>query len=165
MTAIRDSIVPAKNVTIRAAAGLIFTEDGHYLLQCRDNNPEIAFPDELSLFGGRVKKSEGPAEGLRRELREELELEAGAISYFSQIVYDAILGDGTTHQRYYFEVPIDISIFNALILHEGAGMRLMGGDDIAREFTRIIPYDLAFVRLHMRLRQARALGAGAGKIR
>jgi 8-oxo-dGTP pyrophosphatase MutT (NUDIX family) len=155
MTAIRDSIVPEESVSIRATAGLIFTEDGRYLLQHRDGNPEIIFPHFFCLFGGTVEESENPAEGLRRELWEELELEADRISYFSQVAFDAVFADGAIHQRYYFEVPVSIGVVDTLTLHEGAGMKLMTPEDITREMARIVPYDLAFVQLHRHLRLAK----------
>ncbi len=161
MTAIRDSIVPTENVSVLSAVGLIFTEDGRYLMQLRDDNPGILFPNYFCLFGGTVEKSEGPVKGLRRELREELELEADRISYFSQLAFDAVFTDGTTHQRYYFEVPVSISVVDSLTFHEGAEMRLMTADDIAREALRFVPYDFGILRMHMLLRQNDGETSGA----
>jgi 8-oxo-dGTP pyrophosphatase MutT (NUDIX family) len=152
-------------VDIRTAAALLGTPDGRYLMQLRDGNPEISFPDFFCLFGGEMEPGEEPEAGLRRELHEELELEAGDISYFSQFVFDAIYADGTLRQRYYFEVPIDPDMVDTLVLHEGAAMRLMTEDDIAEEMLRFIPCDLAILRLHMLLQQTRASGANIQKIR
>ena len=112
-----------------------------------------------------MEPGEDPETGLRRELREELELEAGDISYFSQLVFDAIYADSTLRQRYFFEIPIDPGVVDTLVLHEGAGMQLMTADDIADSVSRIGPYDLTILRLHILLGQTRASGVSVQKIR
>ncbi|MDP6781567.1 MAG: NUDIX domain-containing protein [Alphaproteobacteria bacterium] len=153
MTAPEASFVAEEDVGIRTSSAILVTPDGRYLIQLRDDNPEISFPDFLSLFGGALEPEEDPEAGLRRELCEELELEAGDISYFSQFVFDAVHADGTLRQRYYFAVPIDPDVVDTLVLHEGAEMKLMAADDIAEEIFRFVPYDLAILRMHMLLRQ------------
>jgi 8-oxo-dGTP pyrophosphatase MutT (NUDIX family) len=134
-------------------------------MQLRDNNPEISFPGFFCLFGGELEPGEEPEAGLRRELAEELELEVDEINYLSQFVFDAIYADSTLRQRYYFEVPIDPDVIEALVLHEGAGMKLMTEDDIADSVSRVGPYDLTILRLHILLGQARASGTSVQKIR
>ena len=131
-------------------------------MQLRDHNPEIPFPGFFCFFGGELELGEEPKAGLRRELREELDLEveAGDISYFSQFVFDAIYTDGGIRQRYYFEIPIDPGVINTLVLHEGAGMRLMTAGDIAEETLRFVPYDLAILRMHMLIREGHFRNAG-----
>jgi len=152
-------------VGIRTAAAVLVTPDGRYLMQLRDNNPEISFPGFFCLFGGELEPGEEPEAGLRRELAEELELEVDEINYLSQFVFDAIYADSTLRQRYYFEVPIDPDVIEALVLHEGAGMKLMTEDDIADSVSRVGPYDLTILRLHILLGQARASGTSVQKIR
>jgi len=154
------SIIPEEDVGLRTASAILVTPDNRYLMQLRDNNPEIPFPDTFCLFGGHVEVREDPEVGLRRELHEELELEAGDISYFSQLVFDAIYADGRIRQRYYFEIPIDPGVINTLVLHEGAGMRLMTAGDIAEETLRFVPYDLAILRMHMLIREGHFRNAG-----
>ena len=165
MAVIPQSIIPAEDVDLCTAAALLVTPDGHYLMQLRDDSPGITFPGFFCFFGGEIEPGEEPEAGLRRELREELELEAGDISYFSQFVFDAIYADGTIRQRYFFEVPIDPEVIDTLVLHEGAGMKLMTADDITEEISRLIPYDVAILRLHMLLQQTPASGANIQKIR
>ena len=153
MTAVTPPFVREEDVGISTAAALLVTPDGRYLMQLRDDNHEVSFPGFLCLFGGALEPGEEVEAGLRRELREELELEAGDISYFSQFVFDAVYADGTLRQRYYFEAPIYPDVIDTLVLHEGAGMRLMAVDDIAEEIFRFVPYDLAILRMHMLLRR------------
>lgn len=165
MTVVASSFVPERDVGIRTAAAVLVTPDGRYLMQLRDNNPEISFPGFFCLFGGELEPGEEPEAGLRRELAEELELEVDEINYLSQFVFDAIYADSTLRQRYYFEVPIDPDVIEALVLHEGAGMKLMTEDDIADSVSRVGPYDLTILRLHILLGQARASGTSVQKIR
>jgi len=165
VTVVASSFVPERDVGIRTAAAVLVTPDGRYLMQLRDNNPEISFPGFFCLFGGELEPGEEPEAGLRRELAEELELEVDEINYLSQFVFDAIYADSTLRQRYYFEVPIDPDVIEALVLHEGAGMKLMTEDDIADSVSRVGPYDLTILRLHILLGQARASGTSVQKIR
>ena len=136
-------------------------------MQLRDTGQQTFFPDTLCLFGGALEEGEDPEAGLRRELLEELELrlEASDISYFSQLVFDSIYADGTPRHRYYFEVPIDSGVIDTLVLHEGAAMKLMTADDIAREALRFVPYDFAMLRMHMLLQQTRERGSAGARER
>ena len=147
--------IPTGKTCLRTAGALLVTPDGRYLMQLRDDKSGISFPGFFCLFGGEIKLEEEPETGLRRELREELELEleAGDISYFSQLVFDAIYADGGIRQRYYFEVPIDPDVIDTLVLHEGVDMRLMTADDIVAEFFRLVPYDLTILSMHRLLRE------------
>src|SRR5205085_11015572 len=58
-----------------AVAALIVVDGSGYLLQRRDNVPQIFFPDHWGLFGGAIDPGETPEAALRRELREELMLD------------------------------------------------------------------------------------------
>ncbi len=159
------SFVAEEDVGIRTSVAILVTPDGRYLMQLRDDKAGVSFPDTLWLFGGALEPGEDPEAGLRRELREELELEAGEMRYFTQLVFDAIYADGRIRQRYYFEIPIDPDVVDTLVLHEGAGMQLMTADNIAREALRFVPYDFAMLRMHMLLQQTRERGSGVEKIR
>ena len=165
MAVIPQSIIPAEDVDLCTAAALLVTPDGRYLMQFRDNNQEISFPGYFCLFGGELEPGEDPETGLRRELAEELEMEVGEISYFSQFVFDAIYADGSLRQRYFFEIPIEVEMIDTLVLHEGAGMKLMTADDIADSVSKVGPYDLTILRLHILLSQAHASGTSVQKIR
>ncbi len=158
-------LIAEKEVGFRTSAALLGTPDGRYLMQWRDDDPQIYFPDSFGLFGGALEEGEGPEAGLRRELLEELELrlEASDISYFSQLVFDSIYADGTPRHRYYFEVPIDSGVIDTLVLHEGAAMKLMTADDIAREAFRFVPYDFTILCLHMLLQQDGVFNSDIGK--
>src|SRR3954470_23042017 len=57
---------------MNAVAALLVLDDGRYILQLRDNKPQIFYPDHWGLFGGAVDEGEHEVEALQRELREEL---------------------------------------------------------------------------------------------
>src|SRR6266481_8073098 len=57
-----------------AVAALLQLSDCRYLMQLRDSNPDIFYPDHWGCFGGAVDPGEAPAAALVRELGEELAL-------------------------------------------------------------------------------------------
>ncbi len=54
------------------AKALIYQNE-HFLLQLRDDSPEIVYPNQWSFFGGGIDLGENPWQALQRELEEELE--------------------------------------------------------------------------------------------
>mgnify|MGYP006301460863 CR=1 FL=1 len=50
----------------------ILLAEGRYILQLRDNKPEITAPGMWGLFGGGVNPGESPDEAIQREIEEEL---------------------------------------------------------------------------------------------
>ena len=55
----------------QASKAIIYYKQ-QYLLQLRDDNPDIPYPNCWSFFGGEIGDSETPWEALQRELQEEL---------------------------------------------------------------------------------------------
>jgi 8-oxo-dGTP diphosphatase len=47
---------------------------GKILLHLRDNNPSIPFPNTWQLLGGAREPNETPEETIRREIKEEIEI-------------------------------------------------------------------------------------------
>ena len=71
------------------AAALLVSDDGRYLMQHRDALPSINFPDHWCCFGGGIEPGETAEAALRRELREEIDYEAGSITPFTE--YQVVL--------------------------------------------------------------------------
>jgi 8-oxo-dGTP pyrophosphatase MutT (NUDIX family) len=55
-------------------AKAILLLQGRYVLQLRDDRPDIAAPNTWGLFGGQPDPGETPDEAIRREIHEELEI-------------------------------------------------------------------------------------------
>jgi 8-oxo-dGTP diphosphatase len=55
-----------------AVALAILHQAGQFLMQLRDDLPNIIYPGHWGLFGGHLEPGEEPAEAVRRELLEEI---------------------------------------------------------------------------------------------
>lgn len=138
-----------------AVAALLVLEDGRYIMQLRDDIPEIWYPGHWGLFGGGVDADEDTVAALRRELREELELEIDAASLFTRFDFDLRPTGLKLCYRSYYEVAVTAAQFARLRLHEGAEMRAFPGEE-ALGLRYLSPYDSFALFLHHR--RARLIG-------
>jgi 8-oxo-dGTP pyrophosphatase MutT (NUDIX family) len=130
-----------------AVAALIVLEDGRYLLQLRDQKPDIFYPGHWGLFGGSVDDGEEPEEALYRELEEELGLVRAESIFFANFVFDlSPIGVGSFYRKCY-EVPLTYAEHSRLELREGAAMKIFDGKEIMR-LNRLVPYDAFTLWLH-----------------
>ena len=145
----RESLVAASGQLAAgdAVAAIICVEDGGYLMQLRDARPDIWYPDHWGLFGGAIDPGEEPAQALRRELLEELELEVGEAELFAKIDYDLGPLGLRRYERSYYLVPISHAVETRLVLHEGASRRVFTGPEILKE-PNVTPYDAFALFLH-----------------
>lgn len=123
-----------------AVAAIIRVEGDGYLLQLRDSKPEIWYPGRWGLFGGAIEPGEDPVDALKRELREELELEIETAEFFARFDFDI---DGVQLPRFYrnyYVVSISRAVEECLVVHEGAAKRLFSGDEILEQ-PNLTPYD------------------------
>ncbi len=141
--------------TSDAAAAILITEDGRYLLQRRDDIPGIWYPGHWGLFGGAVDPGEAEGETLLRELREELELEATGARYFVGFDFDLSPLGLSKYYRNYYEVTVSNAALERLVLHEGAELGIMPGDE-ALALERIVPYDSFALFMHHHRRRLTA---------
>ena len=134
-----------------ASAAIIVLEDGRYLMQHRDDMPQIWYPGHWGCFGGSVDACEGPVEALKRELHEELELTPSTATYFTRFDFD-LSGTGIgRYYRNYYIVPVSNAEWQRMVLHEGQGMQAFSGEKILSEL-RVTPYDaFALFLYHNRL--------------
>jgi 8-oxo-dGTP pyrophosphatase MutT (NUDIX family) len=130
-----------------SVAALLVLNDGRYIMQLRDDLPSIWYPGHWGLFGGGVDEGEEEVAALRRELREELEFELREARPFATINYDLQPIGLDCYFRRYYEVPVTITEWNRVVLHEGSDVRALTGDE-ALSLPRISPYDAFALFLH-----------------
>jgi 8-oxo-dGTP pyrophosphatase MutT (NUDIX family) len=130
-----------------AVAAIIVVDGSRYLLQQRDDIAGIWYPGHWGFFGGAVEKGEEETAALRRELREELELEVATATLFTRFHFDLAPTGLARCFRAFYEVPITAAELGRLALHEGAQMRAMPGDE-ALSLARLSPYDAFALFMH-----------------
>ena len=130
-----------------AVAALLVLQDGRYVMQLRDDIEGIFYPGHWGCFGGAVDGGEAPPQALRRELKEELEFDAGAFEEFTRFDFDLSRLSQKRVFRIYYEVPVTSSAFSRMVLHEGAAVRAFTGAEILGE-PRVTPYDAFAIFLH-----------------
>jgi 8-oxo-dGTP pyrophosphatase MutT (NUDIX family) len=130
-----------------SVAALLVLDDGRYIMQLRDDIPSIWYPGHWGLFGGGVDDGEEELAALRRELREELELELNEARLFVTINYDLQPIGLNCYFRRYYEVPVTVDAWKRVVLHEGSDVRALTGEE-ALSLPRISPYDAFALFLH-----------------
>ena len=99
------------------SSAMLVNADGDILVNLRDDDPRIIFPNQWSLIGGHVEEGEEPEDGLVREVEEEIGFQ---VSEFHPL---ATFFDGADVRHLYL-VPIDASI-DELVLGEGQAIRFI----------------------------------------
>lgn len=140
-----DSALPLRFAN--AVAALLVLDDGRYVMQLRDQRPDIFYPGHWGCFGGAIDATESPIEALHRELLEELELRVDSASEFTQFDFDLSgLGQEKVY-RIYYEIPISESGFRNIVLHEGAAIEAIEPRELLLR-RRVTPYDAFAVWMH-----------------
>jgi 8-oxo-dGTP pyrophosphatase MutT (NUDIX family) len=132
-----------------AVAALLQLSDGRYLMQLRDSNPAIFYPDHWGCFGGAVDAGEAPVAALVRELQEELRVAVtpADVSRFTEFTFDfGFAGDGI-RLRTYYAVTLPQADLDGLVLGEGADLAAF---DVERllALPRVVPYDAFALWMH-----------------
>lgn len=108
------------------SAHAVLLLDGQYILQLRDNKPDIAAPGQWSLFGGMIAEDETPLKSVQREIFEELSIRPRKFQYLWFFDYVAE-----------FERELIRSwFFSAGVKDVWTQHKLMEGQDVG-----IFPYD------------------------
>ncbi len=134
----------------RCCAGAILHCGGRYLMQLRDDKPQILLPDHWACFGGAIDPGENALAALRRELVEELEFRPrGTIRFLTEMEIVLPFDPPRLDRMTFFAVPFEEGELAAMVQHEGADKRLFTAEALARE-ARVAPWDLAAVLMHAR---------------
>jgi 8-oxo-dGTP pyrophosphatase MutT (NUDIX family) len=140
-----------------AVAAILVTADGRYLLQLRDDIAGIWYPGHWGMFGGGIDAGEDEIEALRRELREEIELDldVGQAKLFARFDFDLRASGLGNYFRSYYEIFLSREELQRLVLREGAEMRSFSGDEALT--LRLSPYDSFALFLHHQRRRLTTL--------
>lgn len=142
-----------------AAAAVIVTESGRYLLQLRDDLDWIFYPGHWGLFGGAVDPGEDAATAVRRELAEELGLmvDADQLRYFTRTTFDWSFAGLNATERMFFELTIPDSWVPNLVLTEGAALGTFLALEMLNGSLPLAPYDSFALWMHYSRGRIRAV--------
>ena len=130
-----------------AVAAVILLADGRFLMQLRDDRPDIWYPATWGCFGGAVDDHEPPLDALRRELREELEYDVGNTKLVSKLEFDLRPVGLRKYYRAYYLVEMSEPERARLVLHEGERMAAFTYEEL-RAGMPVTPYDAFAVHLY-----------------
>lgn len=123
-----------------ASAAILVTEDGGFLMQRRDDKPEIFFPGWLGCFGGALESGEDPMTGLLRELDEELAIAPQQAMHFCTLGLDFGFAGHGLIPRHFFVATITQADLSSMQLREGKAVETIRARDVWNG-GQIIPYD------------------------
>ena len=110
---------------IKVVKAIIINKE-KFLLQLRDNNNSISYPNHWSFFGGEVDKKETEEEALKRELLEEISWEPKEFSYYTSFI------DYSTNATVKLFLINFENISENLILSEGQDMQWFSLEDVKK---------------------------------
>ncbi|MDJ0702529.1 MAG: NUDIX hydrolase [Leptolyngbyaceae cyanobacterium MO_188.B28] len=104
----------------------ILHQDNHFLMQLRDDFPDIAYPGCWGFFGGHLEQGESPDAGIKRELWEEIGYTPPTLTLFNRYIDDRVL-------RYVYHAPLTPSI-GELVLTEGQDLGLCSPEEVRQGY-------------------------------
>ncbi len=111
---------------IITATAILVDADGCFLLQHRDDKPNIDNPGMWGSFGGRIEPYETPDEGFLRELQEELSWQPRSFELHASAPYHP---DDRRQLIYIYAAPVEVPL-SSLTLGEGQNFGFFAPDDL-----------------------------------
>lgn len=142
-----NGLLPPPDIFIVAA--ILFSADGRYLLQLRDDKPGLPLRDHWALFGGEVDPDESADAAILREVEEELTYRASQCSWFHEAIYVLPRHRRRVVRKAFYTIEIEPSEVDDMVLCEGAALRLMTLSEILG-LARVAPWDVGAILLHAR---------------
>jgi len=105
------------NVQPIAVAMAILYQEGKFLLQLRDDYPNILYPGYWGLFGGHLEPGESPEQGLQRELLEEITHQPSELTLFRRY-------QNSKRVSYIYHAPLTVTL-DQLKQQEGQDLALV----------------------------------------
>jgi UDP-N-acetylglucosamine 1-carboxyvinyltransferase len=113
-------------------AALLRSNDGKTFLQKRDERADIRNPGKITLFGGRAEDGEDPESAIRRELKEELQIEPSNLTRLGEhILNEDVFGINARAVVFMIQ---DIAQ-EELQLQEGCEIITLGNENLAEQMT------------------------------
>ena len=106
---------------VRVAIAILYQND-KFLMQLRDDIPNIVYPGHWGLFGGHLEPGETPEIAVKRELLEE-------ISYTPPNLLEFGCYPDEKAIRHVYQAPLTVEL-NQLVLLEGWDMNFLTIDNI-----------------------------------
>ncbi len=110
---------------VEVAIAIIY-QNGQFLMQLRDDLPNILFPGHWGFFGGHLEPGEDPDTGVRRELYEEIRYVPSTITLFESNEDDHII-------RHFYQAELTVPVTD-LKLNEGQDIGLCSIEDVQRGY-------------------------------
>lgn len=114
-----------KTWDVISTTAILVDAKGRFLLQHRDDRPDIINPGLWASFGGMLEPYETPEAGFLREVQEELGWQPASHAFFGAAPYTPQAGVGSDRPNsqliYVYAAPVDVP-FTSLVLNEGQGM-------------------------------------------
>lgn len=104
----------------------IIHQDSKFLMQLRDDLPNIIFPGHWGFFGGHIEPGEDADTGVRRELHEEIGYVPPVITFFERIEDEHVI-------RHVYQAQLTVPLED-LELNEGQDIGLCSIEDIQRGY-------------------------------
>lgn len=144
------AIIAKEHAATFGVGAILRVEPAHVLMQLRDADKPIWFPDHWGLFGGALEGTESPAEAVAREIAEEIGLTGLTFHYLTQVAFDVRPWSGGVRGRSIFVADIDDAQAEAARnrLNEGADCRPLPLGDLLSGAYRVTPYDLFALQLY-----------------
>ena len=123
---------------IISTTALLVDDQGRFLLQLRDEKPDIVNPGLWGSFGGRLEphetnERETPEEGFQREMEEELGWRPRAYSLYGAVPYRTLSeGDARRQLIYIYAAAVDVPP-DALVLGEGQALAFFAPDALPED--------------------------------
>lgn len=148
---IRNFPLTGKLVPGDASAVILYTEEGEYVVQLRDDLPGIFFPGHYGLFGGALENNESYLDCARREVLEETGLDLGhrLVPFMSLPLDFGPFGHGTVG-REFFTAEISKIECESINLTEGQAFRVLTASQLFNG-PPIAPYDAFALWQHANL--------------
>jgi 8-oxo-dGTP diphosphatase len=143
---------------IEVAVCILYTSDDRFLLQLRDDVPNIIYPGCWGLFGGHIEAGETPEIAVVREIQEEISYNLTGATKFTVDRQESHV------VRHIFSAPLHVGLAD-LVLGEGWDMGLLTLAEIATgaHYSSIANQVRPIGPIHQKILQSFASSFGADR--